>query len=126
MIGYVMLGTNNLRNAVNFFDKVLEPLGLYRSELDNNYAGYAKKKAGSDIEFYVTKPFNGKKATVGNGSMVSFLVTDKSQVDHFHDIALKNGAINEGNPGLRPSDGIIYYGYIRDLDGNKICVYAKL
>ena len=126
MIGYVMLGTNNLDKAVNFFDKVLEPLGLHRLELDNNYAGYSQKKIGSEIEFYVTKPFNGENATVGNGTMVSFLVMKKTQVDLFHDIALQNGAINEGNPGPRPSDGNIYYGYIRDLDGNKICAYAKL
>ena len=31
---------------------------------------------------------------------------------------LENGAVDEGAPGIR-SDGN-YYGYVRDLDGNKI------
>ncbi len=121
-----MLGTNNLKKAVDFFDKVLEPLGLERSELNNDYVGYVTKENGSDIEFYVTKPFNGKKATVGNGSMISFFAKEKSQVELFHKFALQNGAINEGNPGPRPFDGSIWYAYIRDLDGNKICAYAKV
>ena len=72
-----MLGTNNLKKAVDFFDKVLEPLGLERSELNNDYVGYVTKENGSDIEFYVTKPFNGKKATVGNGSRYLFLQRKK-------------------------------------------------
>ena len=42
----------------------------------------------------------------------------KEIVDKFHKMALKNGAIDEGAPGIR-EDGN-YYGYFRDLDGNKI------
>lgn len=126
MISYIMLGTNDLDKAVNFFDIILHPLGLHRVELDRDYAGYAEKKRGSEIEFYVTKPFNGETASVGNGSMVSFLVGSKNQVDLFHEIALKNGAENEGNPGPRPPEGDMYYCYIRDLDGNKICVCSKI
>ena len=37
--------------------------------------------------------------------------------------ALELGAINEGDPG--PRHGENYYGYFRDLDGNKICVFAE-
>ena len=39
-------------------------------------------------------------------------------VNKFHATALENGAVDEGTPGIR-SDGN-YYGYVRDLDGNKI------
>ena len=39
-------------------------------------------------------------------------------VDKFYSSALKNGATDEGKPGIR-EDGN-YYGYIRDIDGNKI------
>ena len=28
MIGYVMVGTNNLNDAITFYDKVLEVIGL--------------------------------------------------------------------------------------------------
>ena len=40
---YIMLGTNDLDKAVNFFDIILHPLGLHRVELDRDYAGYAEK-----------------------------------------------------------------------------------
>ena len=32
MIGYVMVGTNNLNDAITFYDKVLEVIGLDRNE----------------------------------------------------------------------------------------------
>jgi predicted lactoylglutathione lyase len=40
-------------------------------------------------------------------------------VDKIHARALESGATDEGAPGQR-MDGF-YGGYIRDLDGNKIC-----
>lgn len=50
--------------------------------------------------------------------MVALSAETKEAVDKFHATALKNGATDEGKPGKR-SDGN-YYGYIRDVDGNKI------
>jgi len=50
--------------------------------------------------------------------MISFLADSTKAVDNFHATALENGAVDEGAPGIR-SDGN-YYGYVRDLDGNKI------
>jgi hypothetical protein len=44
-------------------------------------------------------------------------------VDAFHALALSLGARDEGAPGLRPHYHAHYYGtYVRDLDGNKLCV----
>ena len=41
MIGYVMVGTNNLDAAINFYDEVLEVIGLTRNEtVENDYAAY--------------------------------------------------------------------------------------
>ena len=61
MIGYVMVGTNNLNDAITFYDKVLEVIGLDRNEtIEDDYAAYGAKGT-KDIEFYVTKPFNKKK-----------------------------------------------------------------
>ena len=50
--------------------------------------------------------------------MVALSADTKEAVDKFYTTALENGATDEGKPGVR-SDGN-YYGYIRDLDGNKI------
>ena len=89
------------------------------------YTAYAPKIAPSDIEFYVTKPFDQNAATAGNGSMVAFKVDQRCCVDLFHQIGLENQGLDEGAPGLRPADGTVYYAYVRDPDGNKICAYCE-
>ena len=74
MIGYVMVGTNNLDAAIKFYDEVLEVIGLSRNEtVENDYAAYGKKDT-NEIEFYITKPFNKKEATFGNGTQISCLL----------------------------------------------------
>ena len=125
MIGYVMVGTNNLNDAITFYDKVLEVIGLDRNEtIEDDYAAYGAKGT-KDIEFYVTKPFNKKDATFGNGTQITFLTSTRSQVDKFHEIGLKAGGTSEGSGGERPEGSGVYYSYLRDLDGNKICAFTN-
>ena len=125
MIGYVMVGTNDLSAATSFYDIVLETIGLVRVETQDDLIAYAENNHTDQIEFYVCKPFNRKIATNGNGTMISFQVKNRGTVDSFHKVGLDQGAKNEGFPGPRPSDGHPYYSYLRDLDGNKICVYCS-
>ena len=119
MIGFVMVGTNDLDKAIIFYDTVLKTIDLTRVEKTDTYASYAPKENSKAVEFYVTIPFDNKNATVGNGTQISFYINSKEQVDLFHSLALQLGALDEGAPGER-YDGE-YYAYFRDLDGNKIC-----
>ena len=125
MIGYVMVGTNNLDKAIIFYDEVLKIINLTRKETDEVCAGYTQNNGNGSIEFYVTKPANKKTATFGNGTQVSFLVSSREIVDKFHEIALKAGGVSEGSGGERPEGSGVYYSYIRDLDGNKICAFTN-
>ena len=125
MIGYVMVGTNDLDQSIKFYDKLLEVLDLERTEKDEVCAGYSQKNSNGKIEFYVTKPFNKEKATVGNGSQISFQTSSRELVDKFHDVGIKLGGASEGSGGERPEGSGVYYSYIRDLDGNKICTYTN-
>ena len=125
MIGYVMVGTNNLDKAIIFYDEVLKIINLDRKETADLCAGYTQNNGDGSIEFYVTKPANKKTATFGNGTQVSFLVSSREIVDKFHEIALKAGGISEGSGGERPEGSGVYYSYIRDLDGNKICTFTS-
>ena len=125
MIGYVMVGTNNLNDAITFYDKVLEVIGLDRNEtIEDDYAAYGAKGT-KDIEFYVTKPINKKGATFGNGTQITFLTSSRSHVDKFHVVGLKAGGTSEGSGGERPEGSGVYYSYLRDLDGNKICAFTN-
>ena len=125
MIGYVMVGTNNLDKAIIFYDEVLKIINLTRKDTDEVCAGYTQNNGDGSIEFYVTKPANKKTATFGNGTQVSFLVSSREIVDKFHEIALKAGGTSEGSGGERPKGSGVYYSYIRDLDGNKICAFTN-
>ena len=125
MIGYVMVGTNNLDKAIIFYDEVLKIINLTRKDTDEVCAGYTQNNGNGSIEFYVTKPANKKTATFGNGTQVSFLVSSREIVDKFHEIALKAGGTSEGSGGERPEGSGVYYSYIRDLDGNKICAFTN-
>ena len=123
MIGFVMVGTNNLDKAINFYDKLLNTIDLQRVVTNKKYAGYALKDKPDDVEFYVTNPVNKEKATFGNGTQISFLVNSKDLVNKFYNTGIKLGGADEGAPGIRSGD---YYCYFRDLDKNKICAFAKI
>ena len=125
MIGYVMVGTNNLDKAIIFYDEVLKIINLTRKDTDDVCAGYTQNNGDGSIEFYVTKPVNKKTATFGNGTQVSFLVSSREIVNKFHEISLKAGGTSEGSGGERPEGSGVYYSYIRDLDGNKICAFTN-
>ena len=118
VIGFVMVGTNDLEKSSKFYDAVLFHLGMKRVTVTERYIGYGHSSEDSGVKFYITKPHNKENANAGNGTMVALSAETKEAVDKFHKTALENGATDEGTPGPR-SDGN-YYGYIRDHDGNKI------
>ena len=125
MIGYAMFGTNNIQESTNFYDMVLSKLGIIKIQIDNNYVGYANRKDPERVIFYITKPYNNELASFGNGTMLAFQANSNIIVDECHAAALKEGAVNEGLPGLRNGYGDTYYSYFRDLDNNKVCIYSE-
>ena len=124
VIGFVMVGTNDLEKSSKFYDSVLAHLGMKRVTITERYIGYGHSSEDSGVKFYITKPHNKENANAGNGTMVALSAETKEAVDKFHKTALDNGAVDEGAPGLR-SDGN-YYGYVRDHDGNKITARCVL
>lgn len=125
MIGYVMVGTNNLDRATAFYDALLAPLGLVRTDRVPEYAAYAPATTREAIEFYVTTPFDRRTATAGNGTMIAFQAPSMAALRWFHDIGIRTGGTDEGAPGPRAEGSDISYAYIRDPDGNKICAFCN-
>ena len=125
MIRFATLGTNNLKKSSDFYDEILKIIGIFRVDQEcERYVGYAKEKKINSIgSFYIMTPFDKNDATIGNGTMISFDVKTQEKVNEMHKKALELGAINEGDPG--PRHGENYYAYFRDLDGNKICIFAE-
>lgn len=116
MIGYVTLGTNDLPRAIAFYDKLCAELGAGRMmELESAVVWAAD---GVWPGLTLTRPFDNQPATVGNGVMVGFKATDEAQVRRIYEIAMANGATDEGAPGPRVEG--FYAAYFRDPDGNKL------
>jgi predicted lactoylglutathione lyase len=119
MIGYVTIGTNDFEKSKSFYDKALGALGARRTMTNERMQGFGVK--GSPVMLAVCKPYDGAKATNGNGTMVSLAAPSREVVNQVHADALAAGGKDEGAPGLR---GDTFYGaYFRDLDGNKLCVF---
>ncbi len=120
MIGYITLGTNDFKKSVNFYDALMSHLGEKRLWQTDSMAAW-----GSSRDFpalCIAKPFDGGRASIGNGGMVALKVSSKEAVDAAHKMALSLGGFNEGDPGHRGGGGF-YGGYFRDIDGNKLNVY---
>ena len=118
---HVTVGTNNLARARTFYDKVLGALGYKRlTDLGENGSIWGE----SAPEFFVLKPANGLPSTYANGGTVSFVAPSRAAVASFHKEALAQGAKDEGAVGPRSWHPTAYAGYVRDLDGNKICAYC--
>ena len=126
MIGYVMVGTNDLPRAQKFFDGVFGEIGAKRGWDNERMTGWGTGKGPSVM---AVKPYDGKSASVGNGSMVALAVGAPDEVKKMHAKALALGGKDEGAPGFRGGDDSGFFGgYFRDLDGNKFvafCMVAK-
>ncbi len=124
MINYVMIGTNRFDAAIAFYETLMTAMGATRAYATERNVGWGWG-IGTPM-FIVTKPFDQRQATVGNGSMVAFDIDTPERVDTLHAQVLALGGTSEGDPGPRGEH--LYAAYWRDLDGNKfnfICYKQK-
>lgn len=120
MIGYVLLGTNDLVRASKFYDALLAEIGAGRFMESERFIAWG---TGPDAPgLGVIYPYDGEPATVGNGVMVALVMDSPDKVDRIYKKAIELGATDEGPAGPR-GEGF-YAGYFRDLDGNKLNVFC--
>ncbi len=120
MIGYVTIGTNRFKEALQFYDELLSLVGDKRLWTTESMAAWGVSR--NDPALCITKPLNGDTAVPGNGAMIALKVESVSQVDAIHAKAIQLGGTDEGALGSRGDNGF-YAGYFRDLDGNKLNAY---
>jgi catechol 2,3-dioxygenase-like lactoylglutathione lyase family enzyme len=118
-VGYLTIGTNNLEQALGFYDQLFAVVGGKRGMQTPKGQAYV---IGAGPMIMVTATYDGAPATVGNGSMVAIMVDNKDQVAEMHAKALELGGTCEGEAGPRGSFGT--FSYFRDLDGNKLAAFV--
>lgn len=121
MIGYALFGTNDLPRAAAFYDALLAEIGATRFMESDRFIAWAVSPEAPSLG--VCLPFDGKPATVGNGTMMALALDSNEKVDRLHAKALALGGTDEGPAGPRGMAGF-YAGYFRDLDGNKLNVFC--
>jgi catechol 2,3-dioxygenase-like lactoylglutathione lyase family enzyme len=125
MIGYVTVGTNHLDRARTYYDALFGSIGgrrLMQLEDQRGFTMYGVAMNRPSV--VVTRPYDGRAADPGNGTMTALVMDSVEKVDAFHAKALELGGSNEGDPGFRGDPKLGYYfAYFRDLDGNKFAVF---
>jgi catechol 2,3-dioxygenase-like lactoylglutathione lyase family enzyme len=125
MYAHIQIGVIDLRRMCAFYDRVLVHFGLERAvSLDRvGPAGVYWRMPGRRWpQFVIDAPFDGRAATAGNGTQVSFLAPAREAVYAAWHTALANGAVDAGPPGLRPRYAADFYAaYCLDPEGHKLC-----
>ena len=122
MIGYVTLGTRDLKRGAAFYDKISAELDTPRmmGSVEDGFIAWGAPGGAAGIGLLA--PHDGQPMSVGNGSMVALQAKDEAQVQRLYDLALSLGGTCEGKPGLR--GGGFYAAYFRDLDGHKLNAFC--
>lgn len=123
MIGYVTVGTNDLKKSAEFYDALFAEIGAKRIMEFETFIAWGRSMEEPGLG--AIKPYDGKAATVGNGVMVAFSAKNPVEVDRIYNKAIALGAKDEGAAGPR-GDGSFYAGYFRDPDGNKLNVFCMV
>lgn len=125
MYSHNMVGSNDIAKSKAFYDATFKALGGKEAIQDDK--GRLIYMHNSGI-FIVTPPINGEPATAGNGCTIGFAVDNPEQANAWHDAGVAaGGTAIEDPPGVREGGmGALYLAYLRDPDGNKLCVLKRM
>ena len=123
MLGYALVGTNDIERARTFFGPIFAALDMARLHDSRHMVYWGSSFTGGAVG--VCRPFNRNPASSGNGTMLAVHAPSRAAVDVAHRVALQQGAVDKGQPGVRSGeDEATFYGaYFRDPDGNKFCLF---
>jgi len=124
MFSHIFVGISDFERALAFYNPLMAALGIAPRFCDRArpWAGW-QSSPGPRPLFLIGAPHDKLAHAPGNGQMTAFLADSRARVDQAYAAALAHGGRCDGTPGLRPEYHAHYYGaYVRDPDGNKLCV----
>jgi len=116
MFTHVMIGSNNLERARDFYDATFVALGGKPGEIDARGRLIYAHEGG---RLMITKPIDGKPATAANGGTIGIAAASPDHVLAWHAAGVSHGGTAvERLPLERPNGAFV--AYLRDPDGNKL------
>ncbi|MEO5597819.1 MAG: VOC family protein [Novosphingobium sp.] len=124
MYSHNMVGSNDIAASKTFYDAVFAAVGGKPGIVDAKGRLIYMHNGGM---FMVTKPIDGKPATVGNGCTIGLAMDSTEQADAWHAAGAANGGTAiEDAPGWREMGEMkLYLAYLRDPAGNKLCALYR-
>jgi len=125
VFSHVMIGSNDLERTKIFYDATLGTLGGKPATYDK--VGRLVYVHGGGV-LMISKPIDGQPASGANGGTIGFVAKSTEDADAWHKAGVENGGTAiEDPPGERNgSAGPMYIAYLRDPDGNKLCVLHRI
>ena len=121
MFTHVMIGSNDLERSRAFYDATFLALGGQAGEMDAR-GRLVYVHDGSRL--MITTPIDGKPATAANGGTIGILAENPDHVLAWHAAGTAHGGTAIESPPAERSNGS-FVAYIRDPDGNKLCVRTR-
>lgn len=126
MIDHVSIGVSDLKKAREFYDVVFLALSYVRvHDIEipgQGMVAHGYGEAGSQARFWIGVPDRvDAAANRSGGTHFAFQAKSRLEVDAFYLAAIRGGAKDNGQPGIRAHYHPNYYGaFAFDPDGNKI------
>ncbi|WP_425624615.1 VOC family protein [Agrobacterium radiobacter] len=116
MFTHVMIGSNDLERARDFYDATFVALGGKPGEMDARGRLIYVHEGG---RLMITTPIDGKPASAANGGTIGIAAATPDRVRAWHAAGVAHGGkAIESPPTARPNGAFV--AYLRDPDGNKL------
>jgi catechol 2,3-dioxygenase-like lactoylglutathione lyase family enzyme len=118
IIDHLSVGVPSIEEGRKFYDAVMKTLGCDCLAATEGFAAYGN----GAVQFLIMTPLNQEAATFGNGTHICFVAPTQESVNEFHQAALSNSGVCEGEPGPRPGypKPDVFTTFVRDPFGNKL------
>jgi catechol 2,3-dioxygenase-like lactoylglutathione lyase family enzyme len=121
MFTHVVIGSNDLERAKEFYDATFAALGGGPGEMDARGRLIYAHEGG---RLMITTPINGQPATAANGGTIGIAAASRDHVLAWHEAGTTHGGTAiESPPAERPNGAFV--AYLRDPDGNKLTARTR-
>ena len=123
MFSHIMIGSDDIARSKTFYDALFGAMGGKPGTQDAKGRLIYSHRGG---RLLVTPPLDGKSATHANGGTIGLLAESPEEAKACHEAGVAHGGkAIEDPPGVRPGT-TMYLAYLRDPDGNKLCLLHRM